>query len=68
MDSKALKHYKSLKNKNSCREICDADPECNYYIHDKSGTCSLYPDAKKKCQSLIGALDGPCSELITYNE
>ncbi len=47
MDSKALKHYKSLKDKNSCREICNADPECNYYIHDKNWTCSLYPDAKK---------------------
>ncbi len=63
MDSKALKRYESLKNKNSCREICDADPECNYYIHDKEGTCSLYPDAKKECKSLIGTLDSPCNEL-----
>ena len=65
MESQPLRNYTSLRNKNSCREICDAEPDCNYYIHDKNNsTCTLYPTAKRNCKSFIGSVCGPCRKKI----
>jgi len=56
MEALPMKSY-TVQNKYACREICDADHECMYYIFHKNWTCTLYPDAKKNCKSLIGAVN-----------
>ena len=66
MEAQPLKNYTSLRNKKSCREICDAEPDCNYYIYDKNLTCTLYPNAKKSCISFIGTVDGQCRKYIEW--
>ena len=57
MDGQPLKKYTLFRNKNSCRHVCDADPACNYYTYDTNLTCTLYPNAKKSCKSLIGSVE-----------
>ena len=54
MEAQPMKNY-TVKNKYACREICETELECMYYIFHRNWTCTLYPDAKKVCKSFIGA-------------
>ena len=56
MEAQPLKSYdKSVQTQIECKDICDAEPKCKYYIYDKDWTCTLYADTKRSCISFIGA-------------
>ena len=56
MESEPIKCYnKTIQTQNDCRDICDDEPRCKYYVYDKDWTCTIYPDTKRRCISFIGA-------------
>ena len=43
--------------KQLCKQRCDEEPECKYYIFGLNDqTCELYIQAKKGCSAVIGSL------------
>ena len=45
-------------SKESCKRVCEAEPECQYYFHGlKEQSCEMYPESRKSCKAIIGRLD-----------